>query len=56
MKKSTLVKELPIEEIKQEAKKRTVWAKIVPFLNIILDVLIDRLLDAILTKYNVTKK
>lgn len=56
MKKSVLINSLPLEEIKQEAKKRTVWVKIIPFLNIILDVLIDKLLDAILTKYNVTKK
>lgn len=56
MKKSVLLNDLPLDEIKHEAKKQTVWSKIIPFLNIILDVLIDRLLDAILNRYNVTKK
>lgn len=56
MKKEQIIEELDVNEIKHEVRKKTLWAKILPFLSVILDVLIDKLLDAILTKYKVTKK
>lgn len=56
MRKHEIIKSLDLDKIKREARKKTILAKLIPFLNVILDVLIDRLLDAILKKYHLTEK
>lgn len=56
MKKEILIKELEIDDIKKEVKKKNKFARFIPFLNIILDYLIDRLIDALLDKFKLTKK
>ena len=56
MKKQEIIQDLDLNEIKREAKKKTIWTKLIPFLDAILDIVIDRLLDALLKKYHLTKK
>lgn len=56
MTKEIIIQELDITEIKASVKVKSIWARILPFLNIILDALIDKLIDALLDKYNITKK
>lgn len=54
--KEEIIQEIDLDDIKREARKKTIWTKLIPFLNAILDIVIDRLLDAILEKYKITRK
>lgn len=56
MRKLEIIQGLDLDEIKREARMKSIWSKLIPFLSVILDAVIDRLLDALLEKYHITKK